>query len=79
MSNIAELIIRGDPTTERQKYAEAWAQKSLSILQATRKKTQKPVPTCEAALAVALFNAGILREVRFVFVACVFYSQRRKM
>ncbi|KAJ7108537.1 hypothetical protein C8R44DRAFT_884609 [Mycena epipterygia] len=64
MNNIAELIIRGDPTTERQKYAEAWAQKALSLLEKTRKGTTKaPIPTCEAALAVALFNAGILREL----------------
>jgi hypothetical protein len=63
MNNIAELIVRGDPTTERQKYAESWAQKALSILQTTRKNTKEPIPTCELALSVALFNAGMLREV----------------
>jgi len=63
MNNIAELVIRGDPTPEKQKYAEAWAQKALLTLQATRKNTKERIPTCEQALAVALFNAGMLREL----------------
>ncbi|KAJ7158183.1 hypothetical protein C8R43DRAFT_360340 [Mycena crocata] len=63
MSNVAELVIRGDPTAERQKYAETWAQKALSILQTARKKSKEPIPICEHALAAALFNAGILREM----------------
>ncbi|KAJ7740041.1 hypothetical protein DFH07DRAFT_983022 [Mycena maculata] len=63
MNNIAELVIRGDPTAEKQKYAEAWAQKALSILQTTRKDTKEPIPSCEQALSVALFNAGMLREL----------------
>ncbi|KAJ7439319.1 hypothetical protein FB451DRAFT_1302131 [Mycena latifolia] len=62
MNNIAELVIR-HPTAERQKYAEAWAQKALSVLQATRKNTKEPISTCEQALSVALFNAGMLREL----------------
>ncbi|KAJ6595861.1 hypothetical protein DFH09DRAFT_906148 [Mycena vulgaris] len=63
MNNIAELVIRGDPTAERQKYAEAWAQKALFVLQTTRKSTKQVIPTCEQALSVALFNAGMLREL----------------
>jgi len=63
MNNIAELVIQGDPTAEKQKYAEAWAQKALSILQTTRQNTKERIATCEHALAVALFNSGMLREL----------------
>ncbi|KAJ7512753.1 hypothetical protein B0H11DRAFT_1947241 [Mycena galericulata] len=63
MNNISELIIRGDPTAERLKYAEAWAQKALSILHTARKETKEPISICEQVLYAALFNAGILREL----------------
>ncbi|KAJ7033660.1 hypothetical protein C8F04DRAFT_613015 [Mycena alexandri] len=63
MNNIAELIIRGDPTPERQQDAETWAQNALATLQLARKGAKEAVPTCEHALAVALFNAGMLREL----------------
>ncbi|KAF8187005.1 hypothetical protein K438DRAFT_1835443 [Mycena galopus ATCC 62051] len=63
MNNIAELLVRGDPTAERQKHAETWAQKALSLLQTARKNTKEPIPTCELALSAALFNAGMLREL----------------
>ncbi|KAJ6588938.1 hypothetical protein B0H19DRAFT_1102111 [Mycena capillaripes] len=63
MNNIAELVARGDPTAERQKAAESWVQQALSILQTSRKRTKEPIPICEHVLAVALFNAGMLREM----------------
>ncbi|KAJ7634894.1 hypothetical protein FB45DRAFT_476844 [Roridomyces roridus] len=63
MNNVAELIIRGDPTDEKQQNAEFWAHKALSTLQHARQKTKEPIATCEQALAVALFNAGMLREL----------------
>ncbi|KAJ7892869.1 hypothetical protein B0H14DRAFT_2686160 [Mycena olivaceomarginata] len=62
MNNIAELVVR-NPTAERQEYAQTWAQKSLGLLQAARKNTKEPIPVCEVALCVALFNAGMLREL----------------
>ncbi|KAJ7666145.1 hypothetical protein DFH06DRAFT_1186042 [Mycena polygramma] len=63
MNNVAELIARGEATAERQKSAESWAQQALSIIQAARKDTKEPISTCEHALCVALFNAGMLREM----------------
>lgn len=62
MNNIAELVIR-HPTDERQKYADGWAQTALTLLQANRKSAKEPISTCEHALSVALFNAGMLREM----------------
>jgi len=55
--------VRGDPAPERQKSAELWVQQALSILQTARKNTKEPIQTCEHALSVALFNAGMLREM----------------
>ncbi|KAF7360319.1 hypothetical protein MVEN_00761400 [Mycena venus] len=63
MNNIVELTVRGTPTAERQLYAETWAHKALSLLQAARKDTKEPIPICELALCAALFNAGMLREL----------------
>ncbi|KAJ7778286.1 hypothetical protein B0H16DRAFT_1502917 [Mycena metata] len=62
MNNIAELISRGELTPERQQDAETWAKNALATLQLARKGAKEAVPTCEHALAVALFNAGMLRE-----------------
>ncbi|KAJ7211227.1 hypothetical protein GGX14DRAFT_449543, partial [Mycena pura] len=82
MNNVAELIIRGHPTAERQKYAEGWAQKALSVLQTARRNTKQPISVCEQALSVALFNAGVLREMagdeeraRAFFVSAMEQSQ----
>ncbi|KAJ7276069.1 hypothetical protein B0H12DRAFT_1083468 [Mycena haematopus] len=63
MNNIAELLVRGDVTPERQTHAETWAQKALSLLQSARKNAKEPIPICELALCAALFNAGMLREL----------------
>ncbi|KAJ6627858.1 hypothetical protein B0H10DRAFT_1992287 [Mycena sp. CBHHK59/15] len=63
MNNIAEIIIRGDPTDERQKYAESWVRNALSVLKTARNSTKEPISTCEYALSAALYNAGMLREL----------------
>ncbi|KAJ6487879.1 hypothetical protein C8R45DRAFT_994729 [Mycena sanguinolenta] len=63
MNNIAELLVRGNLTPERQAQAETWAHKALSLLSSGRKNTKEPIPTCELALCAALFNAGMLREL----------------
>ncbi|KAJ7269850.1 hypothetical protein C8J57DRAFT_1323717 [Mycena rebaudengoi] len=63
MNNIAELVIRGDPTDERLAYSEDWARNALSILQTARKLAKEPISTCEHTLSAALYNAGILREL----------------
>jgi hypothetical protein len=69
MNNIAELVIRGDPTDERLAYSEDWARNALSILQTARKLAKEPISTCEHTLSAALYNAGILREVRRFMVS----------
>jgi len=86
MNNVAELIIRGHSTTERQEYAEGWAQKALSVLQAARRNTKQPISICEQALSVALFNAGVLREMagdekraRAFFVSAMEQSQSSRL
>ncbi|KAM6503461.1 hypothetical protein JOM56_000404 [Amanita muscaria] len=77
MSTISEIIMRVKPTEEGLYQAEAWSRKALDIAEGTRDKMHKKGrkwcalldkgthtdETCEVALAVSLFNIGILREM----------------
>lgn len=65
MGHLSELIIRGGtgPPSERLQQAEAWARKSLSIAQNTKRLSPHQIPMCEIAYAVALFNVGMMREL----------------
>ena len=73
MSAISALIMHVNPTEEGVSQAEAWSRKALDIANAAKveqvRKTwfgrsDKPSAvdqTCDVALAVSLFNIGILR------------------
>ncbi|KAF8637891.1 hypothetical protein AX17_002514 [Amanita inopinata Kibby_2008] len=74
MSSISELIIRSDLSGEGFTQAEAWARKALDVTNDTKSKLEKKSkkwiggtsevePACELALAVSLFNIGVLREM----------------
>jgi hypothetical protein len=65
MGHLSELIIRGGKgaPSERLQQAEAWARKSLSIAQNTKRLSPHQIPMCEIAYAVALFNVGMMREL----------------
>ena len=58
MNNLAELFMRGTPTSAALHQSEAWARQALSLLQKT-----KNIAGCEETLAVVIFNIGSLREV----------------
>jgi len=75
MGHLSELIIRGGtaPPAERLQQAEAWARKSLSILQSTRRQSGTQIPMCEIAYTVALFNVGVMREVLISLSPCLTY------
>ena len=77
MSSISDLIIRVNPTSDGIVQAESWSRKALDITTDARSKlrqesskwfssTPKTDPTCEFALAVSLYNIGVLRAVIIV-------------
>ncbi|KAF8633509.1 hypothetical protein AX15_001416 [Amanita polypyramis BW_CC] len=74
MSTISELIMRANPSNEGIAQAESWSRKALDITTDTKKKLEQESrkwfsgvsgtdPVCEVALAVSLFNIGVLREM----------------
>ncbi|KAF8740058.1 hypothetical protein AX14_008965 [Amanita brunnescens Koide BX004] len=74
MSSISDLIIRVNPTSDGIVQAESWSRKALDITTDARSKlrqesskwfssTPKTDPTCEFALAVSLYNIGVLRAM----------------
>ena len=77
MSSISDLIIRVNPTSDGIAQAESWSRKALDITNDTRdklrhesskwfSKSPKTDPACEFALAVSLYNIGVLRAVIIV-------------
>lgn len=77
MSSISDLIIRANPTSDGIEQAESWSRKALDITTDARNKirqkgskwfsrTPETDPTCELALAVSLYNIGVLRAVIIV-------------
>ncbi len=77
MSSISDLIIRANPTSDGIVQAESWSRKALDITTDARNKlrqkssrwfsrTPETDPTCELALAVSLYNIGVLRAVIIV-------------
>ncbi|KAK2461282.1 hypothetical protein APHAL10511_006809 [Amanita phalloides] len=71
MSSICELLMRVNPSTDGIAQAESWSRRALDITMDARNKlrrertkwTQEMDPICEVALAVSLFNIGVLREM----------------
>lgn len=74
MSSISDLIIRVNPTSDGIAQAESWSRKALDVTNDTRdklryesskwfSKTPTTDPVCEFALAVSLYNIGVLRAV----------------
>jgi hypothetical protein len=75
MSAISGLIMRVNPTEEGVAQAEAWSRKALDIANAAKAaqvrktwfgrsdKSSDVDQTCDIALAVSLFNIGVLREM----------------
>lgn len=76
MGNLSELILRrpGNPTPERLHQAEAWAKQALVVVQKTRKQ-HEPTAMCEFAYAAALFNVGMMREVRLLLSLSIFFVE----
>ncbi|CAK5274649.1 unnamed protein product [Mycena citricolor] len=62
MNTLSELVNPAS-SPQRRQYAESWAKNALATIQAARKRSTESIPTCELALAVALFNSGMLREL----------------
>ncbi|KAJ3560148.1 hypothetical protein NP233_g11025 [Leucocoprinus birnbaumii] len=63
MTSISEMIIRNNLSRESVQQAEQWAMKGLEVVVATRKATKEPIPICEVAYAVQLFNMASIRAV----------------
>ncbi|KAF8887616.1 hypothetical protein BD779DRAFT_507254 [Infundibulicybe gibba] len=63
MLSLSELIMRREPTAQVRHQAEAWAAKGLDILADAAKRPKEDGSICDYALAAALFNMGVLREM----------------
>lgn len=65
MTSVSEMIIRNQLSRETVQQAEQWAMKGLEVVVSTRKASKEPIPMCEIAYAVQLFNMASLRAVSF--------------
>ncbi|KAF5356961.1 hypothetical protein D9756_006584 [Leucocoprinus leucothites] len=63
MTSISEMIIRNTLSHESVQQAEQWAMKGLEVVVATRKASKEPIPICEVAYAVQLFNMASIRAI----------------
>lgn len=66
MNNLSELIMRGTPTPEKIRQAEAWARQAEGIIKKTTESMKgEPGRTqiCGYVLAAVLFNLGAMREM----------------
>jgi len=63
MTSVSEMIIRNQLSRETVQQAEQWAMKGLEVVVSTRKASKEPIPMCEIAYAVQLFNMASLRAI----------------
>ncbi|KAL0960101.1 hypothetical protein HGRIS_011745 [Hohenbuehelia grisea] len=62
MLKISDLLIQGSAKPETAHQAEAWAQKSLSVLESTRSQSWSKISICEEAVIAAYHGVAGFRE-----------------